>query len=119
MNIALLLITIAVLDVLMVCYSLYLDRQIAKLKGIASMAADTSPAFRMGRFERFVHSPLGTLVLAVCFIGSLIAMREAEKHEGSGNAGHGSTVHTVPEGQLTTFPCTDIPDAKGRQLAGR
>lgn len=33
MNITLLLTAIALLDVLMLCYSLYLDREIEKLKG--------------------------------------------------------------------------------------
>ena len=119
MNIALLLIAITLLDVGMLCYSLYLDKEIAKLKGINAIYGHAYPVARMGRFERFVHSPLGTLMLAVCFFGMLFTLREAEKHEGRGNAVHGGTVQTVQEGQLTILPCADIAEARSGQLARR
>ncbi|MFC3196257.1 hypothetical protein ACFOET_01395 [Parapedobacter deserti] len=118
MDITLLLIAIALLDVAMLCYSVYLDRKIGELKGIGPSVGHAYPIIRIGRFERFVHSPLGSLLLAVCFIGSLIAMREAEKQAGSPDARQ-YMGETVPEGWSMAIPCADEAEARSGQLAGR
>ncbi|NGM90208.1 hypothetical protein G5B35_23200 [Parapusillimonas sp. SGNA-6] len=81
MNITLLLTGIAVLDVLMVCYSFHLDRQIAKLRNTGFIAVDNDLPARMGRFERFVHSPLGIMVLVLGFVGALILVKEADRRQ--------------------------------------
>jgi len=105
MNITLLLTGIAVLDVLMVCYSFHLDRQIAKLRGTYPVDVDNDPPVRVGRFERFVHSPLGILVLVLGFVGALILVREADRRQENRDMGQGimfpgTHSYVVPSGHL-------------------
>ena len=115
MNITLLLTGIAVLDVLMVCYSFHLDRQIAKLMGGCPAAVDSDPPARIGRVERFVHSPLGILVLVLGFVGALIFLREADRRHENRDIGR-STV--FPATQSNVAPSGSLPEASSEKWVG-
>jgi hypothetical protein len=115
MNITLLLTGIAVLDVLMMCYSFHLDRQIAKLRDTSLGAVDNDPPARIGRFERFVHSPLGITVLVLGFVGALILVREADRRQENRNIGQGIV---FPKTHSYVAPFGSLPEASSEKWLG-
>lgn len=88
-NIPLLLASLAVLDVIMICYSLYLDKQVSKLvlpkqkspsplRFVLHGESEHSGNTRVGRFERFFQTPIGNLLLAILLLGSAMALKAIE-----------------------------------------